>query len=86
MDIYCSKCGEPWETDCLHDITGSYDKALKLFKVLGCGAFNEAYNDRENSTCNRDPIVTDEHLEKIQTLQGMVNHADDLAALSEDML
>jgi len=57
MNIYCSKCGEPWGTDCLHDITGSYDKALKLFKVLGCGAFNEAYNDRENSTCDRDPIV-----------------------------
>lgn len=86
MDIHCNKCGEPWETDCLHDIDGSYDDALKLFKQLGCGAFNECYNNRTNVECDRDPIVSDDHLEKIGILQGMVSHADDLAALSEDLL
>lgn len=44
-DIYCSKCGEPWDLYELHDMTGPDDKALsfdaaaKQFSQYGCGAF-----------------------------------------------
>ena len=86
MDIYCSKCGEPWESDCLHDIPTEHPSAFKLFKVLGCGAFNEAYNDLPNSKCDREPIVSDDELEKINIIQDMSIHVDDLASDSEDML
>lgn len=40
MDIYCSKCGEPWEIDSIHDVAEelqfSFDETMKAFKKQGC--------------------------------------------------
>ena len=42
MDIYCSRCGEPWDMDVLWDIADehdvTYNKAHKLFIKQGCQA------------------------------------------------
>jgi hypothetical protein len=52
MDIYCSICGEPWDHDSLHEF-GDYQKRVKAFKVLGCGAFSDE-NIANCDPCNVD--------------------------------
>lgn len=48
MDIYCPKCGEPWEMDSLHDLIEDgcedYHKAVSLFRNKGCEAFGCGHN------------------------------------------
>lgn len=45
MDIYCSKCGEPWEIDTLHDVAEEIDstfkKVLADFRKTGCSALGD---------------------------------------------
>jgi hypothetical protein len=40
MDIYCTRCGEPWELDTFHDVAAelgvSFDDALARFRADGC--------------------------------------------------
>lgn len=36
MDIYCTKCGEPWDIDCLHD-PAEYDLTLRGRTIIECG-------------------------------------------------
>ena len=42
MDIYCTRCGEPWDMDTLWDIADendiTYNAAHKLFIKQGCAA------------------------------------------------
>ena len=39
MDIYCPKCGEPWDIDSLHDTDAdlSFREAQAVFRNDGCG-------------------------------------------------
>lgn len=43
MDIYCPKCGEPWDPDEAHeqaaDTGSTYTKVMRDFAVRGCRAF-----------------------------------------------
>lgn len=40
MDIYCTRCGEPWDTDSFHDVDGmSWDAAIGAFRRQGCAVF-----------------------------------------------
>lgn len=45
MDIYCTRCGEPWDMDVIHDIAEDHDieygQAHKLFLKNGCLAVDE---------------------------------------------
>lgn len=42
MDIYCPKCGEPWDQEELHDIEGkTYAEANLAFRRTGCAVFGE---------------------------------------------
>jgi hypothetical protein len=40
MDIYCTRCGEPWELDTFHDVADelgvSFNAALARFRAEGC--------------------------------------------------
>lgn len=36
MDIYCTKCGEPWAIDCLHDAEG-YGLTVRGTTIVACG-------------------------------------------------
>lgn len=42
MDIYCTRCGEPWDMDTLWDIADerdiTYNKAHRIFLKEGCKA------------------------------------------------
>ena len=42
MDIYCHRCGEPWEIDTFHDIADergeTYAVVMSAFQREGCGA------------------------------------------------
>lgn len=46
MDIYCSKCGEPWDVDSLHDGAAergeTFDAFRRRFYHDGCEAFSWA--------------------------------------------
>ena len=53
MDVYCSKCAEPWDNDCIHDEvdarhesgdkTATYTKVMREFQRDGCKALALAY-------------------------------------------
>lgn len=49
MDIYCVKCGEPWEIDYLHDVAdelGSTFNAVRQgFSRRGCEALGASHGD-----------------------------------------
>ena len=42
MDIYCHRCGEPWEIDTFHDIADergeTFAVVMSAFQREGCGA------------------------------------------------
>ena len=44
MDIYCRKCGEPWDHDELHEVAEeqgrTYDEVRELFARNGCAVFD----------------------------------------------
>jgi len=49
MDIFCVKCGEPLDTDELHDIEGkSFDEALAAYKSKGCRGIDRTCSDEPN--------------------------------------
>ena len=52
-DIYCTKCGEPWDMDELHELIAmgmakDYSAARRLFQQKGCEAFDSKHNEPEN--------------------------------------
>jgi hypothetical protein len=40
MDIYCTRCGEPWDNDTFHDVAAeqkiTYKQAIARFRDEGC--------------------------------------------------
>ena len=42
MDIYCTRCGEPWDLDTFHDVADeqgtTWEAAVAAFRSDGCGA------------------------------------------------
>lgn len=47
MDIYCKRCGEPWEIDSLHEVADSegttFSTVLRRFQAVGCTALSGEY-------------------------------------------
>ena len=49
-DIYCPRCGEPWDVFELHDVEGkTFDEASAAFKTDGCGVFDGVKCEPNNS-------------------------------------
>lgn len=60
MDIYCPRCGEPWEIDSLHELIEEqiavigpisneeyedrFNQKRKEFRSVGCNVFNTKHN------------------------------------------
>lgn len=44
MDMYCRKCGEPWDHDELHEVAAeqsiTYERARDAFLSNGCAVFS----------------------------------------------
>jgi len=81
FDIYCSRCGEAWEQDYLHEpdeLGGpenlTYEQAAYVFRVNGCGLFQS-----EPSPCKRSPVQADEKLLAIKAGQSLSEHPDEWA-------
>lgn len=62
MDLYCPRCGEPWENDSLHDEAAArygkssverYRIVASEFRRIGCEAMREAFG-ASCSTPNED--------------------------------
>lgn len=78
MDVYCPKCGEPWDTYEFHDPWEpmSYDEARKLFRSQGCGVvFN-------GTPCQGEPGMRGKASGMLMDLLG--DDTDGVAALLDD--
>lgn len=53
MDLYCLRCGEPWDNDTFHDAAEeqdlSYDEVAARFRQKGCVAITEVECKRRTS-------------------------------------
>lgn len=59
MDIYCPRCGEPWDIDSLHDLVEArafptFDAARKVFASKGCGVAFESWGQSPCVAANND--------------------------------
>jgi len=86
-DIYCSKCGEPWDIYELHDmpqvtkdplnpIILSFKKAQSAFAKYGCGAFDTGFGMRQMKTC-RNALVDQGAADRAFVNQLLGDAADD---------
>lgn len=78
MDIYCSKCGEPWEIDSIHDVAEelqfSFDEALKAFKKQGCEILGASHGEVNENRAAAVSVLFD----------IMGDDVDGIAAMLED--
>jgi hypothetical protein len=85
LDLYCHRCGEPWETDSLHEVWDEerrhnlpYPLAVANFKKFGCGAMENA----RQTACATDP--TSPVALMARAAMSLSDHPDDWASdLSE---
>ena len=79
MDIRCTTCGEPWDTDTIHEIAHeeevSYSEALDLFRKHGCTVLGA----RHNTTPDADAA----HLSTL-AFELMGDDIDGVAAMLDD--
>jgi hypothetical protein len=80
MDIWCGRCGEPWDIDTLHDVAGdtgaSFSDVRAAFGSVGC----ESLGGR----CNADEVGGDRAAiaDALGDLLG--DDVDGLAAMLDD--
>jgi hypothetical protein len=85
MDLYCPRCGEPWDNDCIHEEVeernddSTYYTVLREFQQNGCVAFREAYGQGQ---CERTNSLRAGAAEAMYDLLG--DDADGAAAMLED--
>lgn len=84
MDIFCGRCGEPWDVSSLTEaydedlgIPIPYKKAAANFPRLGCGAMTGTH-----TICAIDP--TSPVAEIARVTMGMSPHPDDWASDLDD--
>jgi len=71
-DLYCPRCGEPWDMDELHDVPGvPFGMAYKRFQEIGCRVFGSRCNERE---------VPPEEIGMIRAAYSMLEDDPDAAA------
>lgn len=80
MDIYCPRCGEPWDPDEFHDVAAeqylTYDEVRRDFFARGCGL---AFGGRQ---CTKVESVRAEASGMLAELLG--GDMDGLAATLDD--
>lgn len=79
MDIYCPRCGEPWDNDSLHEAAqehGSTYEAIKTaFRTLGCSAIE--YGPDAGPTCE---VVLDDRTALVNAAMDLSDEPGDWAA------
>lgn len=84
MDVYCGRCGEPWDSSSFHEAYDEdlgtkipYAVAAKNFTRIGCGAMTGTV-----TVCAVDPTSPIASIARIT--MGMSPHPDDWASDLED--
>jgi hypothetical protein len=85
-DIYCPKCGEPWDADELHDVPAinpdrgagvlTYEQAAKLFPVYGCGLWIDRFDGGAFTPCTA-PVVDPDAAEYARAMHEITPHPDE---------
>ena len=84
MDVYCPRCGEPWEIDTFHDVADergeTFAAVFAAFQSEGCGATGWV------PTCER---ATDDGARMRADMSGALaemlgDDVDGIAAMMED--
>jgi hypothetical protein len=94
MDIYCVRCGEPWDIDSLHEEvdernetgeTASFDTVRGDFYSRGCAALSNAFGTVK---CERSEPVSNGKLSPAMAMSVLVDimgdDIDGVAAMMED--
>ena len=83
MDMYCRKCGEPWDHDELHEVAAeqeiTYERARDAFLSNGCAVFSTRCNGE--SSGSGEPSVIGEVfavLAELGDLDGAMAEIEDL--------
>ena len=84
MDIYCLRCGEPWELSHVAEEMNNIRRDKGWNWGLDHRKYLELTNIKHCPTCGDKP-ATGEHIEAIRMLQEVEGHdADGYAAALED--
>lgn len=59
MDIYCPICGEPWDSDELHDAGMTYENARAAFSTEGCAVFKTQHGAVDAETAMKSAVLFD---------------------------
>lgn len=94
MDIYCARCGEPWDIDSLHEEVNArqefgeatFAQVRDEFYSRGCVALVTAFG---SLTCERSgPVTADGRLSPAMAMSVLVDimgdDIDGVAAMMED--
>ena len=91
MDLYCPRCGEPWDNDTFHEAAEeqetTYRDVMRRFQTEGCVAIGwgscSSSSDAGDVMRNRDGIAVTDAAAMLYELLG--DDTDGAAAMFEDM-
>jgi hypothetical protein len=87
MDLYCPKCGEPWDNDEFHDVAAeidsTYAKVAADFRSRGCEALGTRHGDYQVETDSTYGLTAAQAAGALYELLG--DDMDGAAAMLEDM-
>jgi hypothetical protein len=95
MDIYCPKCGEPWDIDSIHEATAElvaenhrpYDAIFKTllrdFQQRGCAAIGYRCSESDTETDDSFGLTRAEASSALYDLLG--DDIDGAASMLDDM-
>lgn len=88
MDMYCRKCGEPWDHDELHEVAEeqdtTYDRVRDAFLANGCAVFStrcQGIDPHGDGSIHGEPSVIGEVfavLAELGDLDGAMAEMEDL--------
>lgn len=98
MDIYCVKCGEPWDLDCLHEeaeervsasVVGEpyaavFKRVRSEFASVGCAALAGAYGASVADQCKASASSRSRAQLSAVAFDLMGDDIDDVASMMDD--
>ena len=87
MDIYCPKCGEPWDIDSIHEEAQergtTFEKVLRQFQVVGCSALGEPCSEPDTETDDSFGLTKAQASSALYEMLG--DDIDGAASMLDDM-
>jgi hypothetical protein len=89
VDIYCPKCGEPWDNDTIHDVADArnttYAVVSRDFRRRGCEAIGTSHNEATIRSTRADYAAIAYHIlgDDMDGASSMVDDADYFGLLGE---